>query len=152
MSDAGNTQEMDGTESAASTAAETMVQANIDAYNAHDLDAYLATFTPAATFGQLGGRVLLDGREAMRKFYRQFFDSRPRVQCAVKQRAVLGRFVVEVQEIYEPVTEQTVAGMPPMQAMVISEIALSDPGGRIGKVWYAPLSVGPAGPIGRPGQ
>jgi hypothetical protein len=37
---------------------ESVVQASIDAYNAHDVNAYIALFTPAATFGQLGGRIL----------------------------------------------------------------------------------------------
>jgi hypothetical protein len=109
-----------------------MVQANIDAYNAHDVGAYLATYTPTATFGQLGGRVLLDGREAMRGFYQQFFATRPGAHCAVKERTVMGRFVVELQEISGP-------GQPAMQAMVIAEIAPGDAEGRIGKVWYAPV-------------
>jgi uncharacterized protein (TIGR02246 family) len=148
MSDLGNVQGASGTDSAAATAAEAMVQANIDAYNAHDLEAYLATFAPTAMFGQLGGRVLLDGREAMRGFYRQFFESRPRVQCAIEQRAVMGRFVVDRQRIFEPAVEGasgTGQAMPPMQAMVISEIAAGDPEGRIGKVWYSPLTDAPGG-------
>lgn len=151
MSDSGNVQGARGTDGVAVTAAETMVQANIDAYNAHDVEAYLATYTPTATFGQLGGRVLLDGREAMRGFYRQFFESRPRVQCAIEQRAVMGHFVVDRQRIFEPAADGSAGAgqaMPPMQAIVISEIAAGDPEGRIGKVWYSPL---PNAPTDAPG-
>ena len=113
------------------TSPEAVVQASIDAYNAHDLDAYIATFVPAATFGQLGGRVLLDSRDAMKGFYRQFFEARPTARCAIRQRTVMGSFVVDLQEISGD-------DQAPMQAMVISEVE----DGRIRKVWYTPLSGG----------
>ncbi len=116
---------------------EAVVQRNIDAYNAHDVAAYVATFTPAATFAQLGGRTLLDSREAMQGFYTQFFAARPTVQCTVKQRAVLGPFVVDLQQI----SDADQPGMQPLEAMVISEVRE----GRITKVWYSPLSANPHG-------
>ena len=112
---------------------EAVLAANIAAYNAHDLEAYIATFAPAATFGQLGGRILLDSRDAMRGFYRQFFEARPTVRCEIKQRTVMGPFVVDLQEISDDT-------QPPMQAMVISEVTE----GRISKVWYTPLPSTPA--------
>ena len=117
---------------------EEVVQRSIDAYNAHDLETYIAAFTPSATFGQLGGRTLLDSRDAMRGFYRQFFEARPTVRCAIKQRTVLGPFVIDLQEI----SDEAVSGenQPPMQAMMISEVALSGEESRIARVWYAPLS------------
>ena len=107
---------------------ETVLEASIAAYNAHDLDAYLATFAPAATFGQLGGRILLDSREAMRGFYQQFFEARPTARCEIKQRTVIGPFVIDLQQI-------SGENQPPMQAMVISEVS----GSRISKIWYTPL-------------
>lgn len=124
---------------------EAVVQANIDAYNAHDLDAYIATFAPSATFGQLGGRILLDSRDAMKGFYRQFFDARPTVRCEIKQRSVMGPFVIDFQQISDPALtaagEDTVPESKPpvMEALVISEVRE----GRISKVWYSPLSGGP---------
>lgn len=108
---------------------EAVVQASIDAYNAHDLDAYVAAFAPAATFGQLGGRILLDSRDAMQGFYRELFEARPTVRCEVKQRAVMGSFVIDLQEI-------SGEDQPGMQAMVISEVR----DGRIRAVWYSPLT------------
>jgi hypothetical protein len=117
----------------------TVVQANIDAYNTHDLDAYIATFTPAATFGQLGGRILLDSRDAMQGFYKQFFDARPSVHCEIKQRSVIGPFVIDLQEISDG--KLSTEGQPAMQAMVISEVRE----GRITKIWYSPLTDMPPG-------
>ena len=116
--------------------AEIVVQTSVDAYNAHDLDGYIACFTPAATFGQLGGRVLLDSRDAMRGFYGQFFAERPNVHCTVRSRSVMGPFVIDLQEVGSP--ELADEAQAPMQAMVISEVRE----GRIAKVWYAPLSGG----------
>jgi len=113
---------------------EAAVQATIDAYNAHDVDAYIVNFTPAASFSQLGGRILLDGRDAMRGFYRQFFEARPTVRCEIKQRSIMGSFVIDLQEISGD-------DQPGMQAMMISEVTE----GRISKVWYAPISGGPPG-------
>ena len=113
------------------TLPEAVVQANVDAYNAHDLDAYIATFTPAATFGQLGGRTLLDSRDAMKGFYKQFFEARPTVRCEIKQRSVMGPFVVDLQEISGD-------DQPGLQALVLSEVRE----GRITKVWYSPLTDG----------
>ncbi len=113
---------------------EIVVQTSIDAYNAHDLDNYIACFTPAATFGQLGGRILLDSREAMRGFYEQFFAERPTVHCTVRSRSVMGSFVIDLQEVGSP--ELAHEAQAPMQAMVISEVRE----GRIAKVWYSPLA------------
>ncbi len=107
---------------------EAVLQASIEAYNAHDLDSYIACFTPAATFGHLGGRILLDSRDAMRGFYAQFFEARPTARCEIKQRIVMGSFVVDHQQI----SDET---QPPLEAMVISEVQE----GRISKVWYSPL-------------
>ncbi len=118
---------------------EQVLTANLDAYNAHDLEAYLATFTPQATFGQLGGRTLLDSRDAMRGFYKQFFEARPSVRCAIRQRAVMGPFVIDLQEIADTAD----AKQPPMQAMLISEVDPADPEGRIKRVWYSPIQMHP---------
>jgi hypothetical protein len=111
---------------------EQVAQANIDAYNAHDVAALIATFTPSATFGQLGGRILLDGRGSMQGYYTQLFAARPTVRCEVKQRTVMGPFVVELQEISGD-------DQPGMQAMLISEVCEE----KIVKVWYSPLAGGP---------
>jgi hypothetical protein len=106
---------------------ESVVQASIDAYNAHDVNAYIALFTPAATFGQLGGRILLDSRDAMQGYHQQLFAARPTIRCTILERAVMGAFVIDHQQIAG-------ADQPPMQAMVLSEVRE----GRIVKVWYAP--------------
>lgn len=110
---------------------EEVAQANIEAYNAHDVEALMATFSPSATFGQLGGRVLLDGRGPLRGYYTQLFQARPTLRCEVKQRSVMGPFVVELQEISSD-------DQPGIQAMLISEVR----DGKIVKVWYSPLGGG----------
>jgi hypothetical protein len=110
---------------------EEIAQANIEAYNAHDVEALMATFSPSATFGQLGGRILLDGRGPMQGYYTQLFQAQPTLRCEVRQRTVIGQFVVELQEI-------SGEGQPGMQAMMISEVRE----GKILKVWYSPLAGG----------
>ena len=110
---------------------EEVAQANVAAYNAHDVEALIETYSPAATFGQLGGRILLDGRGPMQGYYTQLFEARPTVRCEVKQRTVMGPFVVELQEISGD-------DQPGMQAMLLSEVR----DGQIVKVWYSPLSGG----------
>ena len=108
---------------------EETVQATLDAYNAHDLEAYLALFAPEAAFGQLGGRTLLDGREAMRGFYTQMFAARPSIRCRSVERTAMGPYVVDQQEI-------SGEGGPPMEAVMIHEIR----DGLVRHIWYAPLT------------
>ena len=105
-----------------------VVEATVTAYNAHDLDAYLALFTPEATFGQLGGRVLLDSRESMRGFYSQFFAARPSVRCESIERAAVGPFVLDRQVV-------SGEGQPALEAVLLHEVR----GGLITCIWYAPF-------------
>ncbi len=104
------------------------VEATVAAYNAHDLDAYLALFTPEATFGQLGGRVLLDSREAMRGFYSQFFAARTSVQCESIERTAVGPFVLDRQVV-------SGGGQPALEAVLLHEVR----GGLVTRIWYAPF-------------
>ena len=118
---------------------EQVLEASLVAYNAHDLAAYIATFAPQATFGQLGGRTLLDGRDRMEAFFKDFFADQPSVRCEIAQRAIIGPFVVEHQVVSNP--EASAQGRPPLETIVISEVR----DGHIAKVWYAPVAGGPPG-------
>ncbi len=108
---------------------EETVQATLDAYNTHDPDAYLALFAPEATFGQLGGRVLLDGRESMRGFYTQFFQARPTVRCESVERAAVGPFVLDRQIV-------SGEGQPALEAVLLHEVR----DGLVARIWYAPVT------------
>ncbi len=111
---------------------EAIVQQSIDAYNAHDLNAYLACYAPAATFGQLGGRILLDGRDALANFYSGFFATQTTVHCTILQRSAIGPFVIDHQQVQSE-------GKPPLQAMMVTEVRDN----LIHSVWYAPLTDAP---------
>ncbi len=111
---------------------EAVVQQSIDAYNAHDLDAYIACWAPDATLGQIGGRVLLDGRDALTNFYSGFFATQTTVRLTVKQRSVIGPFVVEHHEVQSE-------GKPPLEAMMVTEVRDN----LIRAVWYSPLTDAP---------
>lgn len=111
---------------------EETLQANVEAYNAHDLDAFLATYAPDARFCKLDGTVLLSDRNIMGAYYKQFFEQSPNVRCEIPQRAVMGPFVIDHQRIVLDASAETPRGM---DAMVISEVR----DGFIVRCTYSPL-------------
>ena len=52
-----------------------VVAAQVDAYNARDLDRFLECYSPDAVIEDGSGQVLMRGREAMRGVYGQLFAS-----------------------------------------------------------------------------
>jgi hypothetical protein len=81
----------------APSAAESLVQRQLEAYNAWDADRFAATYSEDAALHELGladGKPFMTGREALRADYAGFFaKAKPKVE--VVQRLVAGPFVVD---------------------------------------------------------
>jgi uncharacterized protein (TIGR02246 family) len=83
-----------------SDAPEAIVQRQVDAYNAHNLDAFLGFYKPDAAYvRQADNSVLFAGREAMREAYGALFQQHPAVHVEIANRIVLGRFVIDLEYI-----------------------------------------------------
>ena len=82
-----------------STPAE-IVQRQVDAYNAHDIDEFVSFYHPDATYlWHPDAIVLFAGRHAMREAYGKLFQNHPAVRVEIANRSVLGRFVIDLEQI-----------------------------------------------------
>ena len=69
------------------------------AYNARDIDAYCALFDPQAIISRLNdGKEIARGADAIRRFYSERFKN-PELHCEIKMRTVLGRFVIDHEQV-----------------------------------------------------
>ena len=106
-----------------------VVQGQLDAYNARDLEAFLAFYAEDVLVARHPGEeVIAQGREAMRTIYAGLFEDSPELHCALLERTVSGSMVID----HELVTG--IRGGEPVRAVAIYEVA----DGLIRKVWFLP--------------
>lgn len=111
----------------AATGAEAVVQAQLEAYNARDLDAFLATYDENAELFEHPSRLLASGMAQLRERYAaRFADST--LHAVVLQRIVLGNFVID----HERVRRMFPEGPGTLDAVATYEVQ----GERITRVWF----------------
>ena len=76
-----------------------VIDAQVDAYNARDLERFLDHYAPDAVIEDGAGQVLMRGREAMKGLYGQLFAQSPELHCEIRQRIRVGPYVVDEEEI-----------------------------------------------------
>ncbi|MBI5503040.1 MAG: amidohydrolase family protein [Deltaproteobacteria bacterium] len=75
---------------------ESVVQEQLDAYNARDLERFVATYAPDAVVLRLpAGEVLARGAEQLRETYGKLFSRNPGLRATAVQRTVEGPWVVD---------------------------------------------------------
>jgi len=102
-----------------------IVQQQVNAYNARDIDAFLAKYSPGIKIYEHPDNLLWSGLEEMRKPYTARFENSPSLHCEIVNRIVLGDFVID---------REKVTGLPDDQvinAVVIYEVQE----GLIQQVW-----------------
>ena len=72
-----------------------VVARQVDAYNAHDLEAFLACYTDDVVVTSGEGAVLLEGLAAVREQYAVWFEQLPDLHAEVRHRLELGSWVVD---------------------------------------------------------
>jgi hypothetical protein len=77
-----------------STSPEEVVQRQLDAYNARDLDALLATYAPDARQYALPATLLATGHAEMRPRFAARFQE-PNLHAHLLRRAVMGNIVID---------------------------------------------------------
>lgn len=106
-----------------------VVQRQLDAYNRHDLDAFMATYREDAKVWRMPSTApALDGAAAIRAFYRDERFNRPQLHAQLLGRRVVGRTVAD---------HERVIGLrdTPIEALAVYEVI----DGRIANVWlFAP--------------
>ena len=78
---------------------ESITQAQLDAYNVQDLDAYCAFFTDDVVIADVGGQVTSTGVQALRDRYAGAFAKFPNNKVELLNRIVLGNAVIDHEKV-----------------------------------------------------
>ena len=109
-----------------------LVHRQLDAYNAHDLEAFIATYSPEIEIFDISNAstAQMTGLEGMRAVYGEMFSTMPNLRCDLGNRIADGAFVVdhEICAMGEP-------GDPPERAIAIYQVEDN----LIRRVWFAPV-------------
>jgi hypothetical protein len=106
---------------------EAVVLRQLTAYNNHDLEAYVETFSPDVQLFELpGGEEAISGREALRAHYAERFRSNPELRGEVVQRMVSGSYVIYHEVLWGLVESEAV------ELMAIYQIDK----GLIRRIWF----------------
>jgi hypothetical protein len=80
--------------------AATIVQRQLDAYNAHDLQAFVATYSEDVTVYRVPGTSpALAGKQALSDFYRDNRFNLPRLHADLVHRSVIGDKIIDQERI-----------------------------------------------------
>lgn len=111
------------------SSAEAVVQRQLDAYNARDLDALMATYADDAEQFEHPSKLLARGAAQIRERSAQRLQE-PNLHAELLQRMVMGSIVID----RERVTRTFPEGPGTLDLVAIYEIA----GGRIARAWFIP--------------
>ena len=81
------------------TAAFDPVEAQLAAYNARDVEAFLACYTTECVIEDGAGARLMQGHGEMRSRYRTLFDSSPNLHCTIVHRTRIGEYLLDEESI-----------------------------------------------------
>ncbi len=104
-----------------------LIQRQLDAYNAHDLDALLATYSEDAQLFEHPATILASGHSQLRARFALRFQE-PNLHAHLINRLVLGRFVVD----HERVTRTFPEGPGTIELIVTYEVV----DGKIINAWF----------------
>ena len=75
-------------------------QRQLDAYNAHDLEAFLAVYHDNCVVRAMpSGETLMEGKEAMRARYGALFESHPDLHASLNARIEHKSFAIDHEEV-----------------------------------------------------
>ena len=104
--------------------AEKLVREQVDAYNRHDLEAFLNTYSPEIKLYEFPNKELSSGLEQMRETYGKLFKKNPELKAKVVGRVLQGDYVIYQEEL---------SGIPnPFTAVATYRVK----NGKINAVWF----------------
>lgn len=105
-----------------------IVQQQVNAYNARDLEAFIATYSPDIKIYIHPDTLRGSGHGEMRKIYGELFKNVPKLHCEIVNRIVMGNFVID---------QERVTGNP--NGRVANAVAIYEVrDGLIQRVWFVP--------------
>ncbi len=75
-----------------------LVQRQLNAYNARNIDAFLEPYADDVELYQFPDKILSKGKEAMRKDY-AFFKDVPDLHCEIKERIIQGNIIIDKESV-----------------------------------------------------
>ena len=102
-------------------------QAQLDAYNAHDIDAFLAVYADTVAAYNFPGELLGRGKLGMHQAYAPMFERLPDLHAEVTERIVLGRYAID---------RERVTGLPDGETAEVVAIYEVNADGKIARVWF----------------
>lgn len=95
------------------------VERQVEAYNARDVEAFVACYAEDVALEDAGGAVQTSGREQMREDYAELFEKCPNLHAEIAARIRVGPYVVD---------EERVSGLPAGDLHVVAIYRLDDEG------------------------
>ena len=81
---------------ASAESAEQVVQEQVEAYNKHDVDLFLSTYSPEIKIYDFPDKLILSGLDKMREIYGPMFDQVPEdYKAEITKRIAQGNFVID---------------------------------------------------------
>ena len=104
--------------------AEAIVQRQLNAYNARNIDAFMDTYADDVELYRFPNELTQKGKAEMRKRYEGMFASTPNLYCEIVERIVLGNKIIDHEKVR--------AGDRTIQAVAVYEVE----SGKIRKVTF----------------
>lgn len=94
---------------------EMLVQQQLNAYNARNIDAFLAPYSDSVAIYNFNGKLLTKGKDQLRKQYSGFFDKSADLHCQILNRMVQGNTVIDQENV-------TITGRKPFGGIAVYTI------------------------------
>jgi hypothetical protein len=78
---------------------EELVEAQLEAYNRQDLEAFLLPFSDTIRLYDHPDDLWCEGKTAMRAIYRKLFERTDHLHCDIQKRIVLGNTVIDHEKV-----------------------------------------------------
>ena len=108
-----------------------VVQVQVDAYNAGDIDAFAATYHDNLSLFIFPNECFCQGKEQLREQYSKRFTDRPNAKAAIASRVVMGQFVID-DEIVTGIPDAHTLELGTMRALAMYEVEEN----LISKAWF----------------
>lgn len=83
----------------ATSGPERVVQEQVEAYNRHDIEAFLKTYSPAVKLYDFPDKETASGLDVMRERYGKLFQREPDLHVRIARRIVQGDCVIDHEEV-----------------------------------------------------
>jgi hypothetical protein len=78
---------------------EMLVQRQLNAYNARNIDKFMATYSDSIELYSFPNTLISKGQELMRERYTKMFAATPNLHCKIMERIVLGNKIIDQEHV-----------------------------------------------------